>query len=123
VLERIADVPIHWSDPLVRRSRPLQLTADARPPRVGLPSELAAERGIVEGARVRVTQGRASIVLPAHVDPSLASNVVRVPAAHPLTAALGPMFGSVEVMAEPAGAGEAPAADAPRAAASRQPAH
>jgi NADH-quinone oxidoreductase subunit G len=52
VLERIADVPIHWSDPLVRRSRPLQLTADARPPRVGLPSELAAERGIVEGARV-----------------------------------------------------------------------
>jgi len=122
-LERIADVPIYATDALVRRATPLQLTADARPPRVGLPSELAAERGIVEGAMVRVTQGQASIVLPAHIDPSLASNVVRVAAGHPLTAALGPMFGTVEVIAEPAGPGDGPGADAPRSASSRQPAH
>ena len=39
-LERIADVPIYATDPIVRRAPALQLTADARPPRVGVPSEL-----------------------------------------------------------------------------------
>ena len=29
-LERVADVPIYFADPLVRRSPPLQQTADAR---------------------------------------------------------------------------------------------
>ena len=99
-LERIADVPIYASDAIVRRASSLQLTADARPPRVHVPSELAAERGIVDGASVRVTQGGASVVLRAHVDASLASNVLRVSAAHPLTAMLGPMFGAVEIALE-----------------------
>jgi NADH-quinone oxidoreductase subunit G len=115
-LERIADVPIHAADLLVRRSTPLQLTADARPPRVGVPSELAAERGIAEGARVRVTQGSASVVLAAHIDPSLASNVIRVAAGHPLTAALGPMFGRVEIAAEPTAADPGASDDAARSA-------
>ena len=48
-LERIADVPIYATDPIVRRAPSLQLTADARPPRRGVPSELAAELGIVDG--------------------------------------------------------------------------
>ncbi len=100
-LERIADVPIYAADAIVRRASALQLTADARLPRIGVPSELAAERGIVDGARVRVTQGGAAIVLEAHVDAALAANVLRVPASHPLTAALGPMFGSVELAIEP----------------------
>ncbi len=96
-LERIADVPIYSSDPVVRRAPALQFTADARPPVAGIPSELAAERGIVDGAPVRVSQGRASVVLPARIDASLAANVIRVAAAHPLTAQLGPMFGAVTV--------------------------
>ena len=68
---------------------------------VGIASELAAERGIVDGTPVRVSQGGAQVVLPARVDPSLAANVIRVAAAHPLTAALGPMFGTltIEVLA------------------------
>ena len=56
-----------------------------RPPVAGVPSELAAELGIVDGARVRVSQGGDSVVLPARVDPSLASNVSprrRGPSAH-----------------------------------------
>src|SRR4029079_17962673 len=56
-LERIADVPIYAVDPIVRRAPALQRTADARPPVVGVPSELAAERGIVDGTPVRVSQG------------------------------------------------------------------
>jgi NADH-quinone oxidoreductase subunit G len=100
-LERIADVPIYAIDAIVRRAPALQMTADAAPPAAGVPSELAAERGIVDGARVRITQGANSVVLPARVDPSLASNVIRVAAAHPLTAALGPMFGRIEIALEP----------------------
>jgi NADH-quinone oxidoreductase subunit G len=96
-LERIADVPIYSSDAIVRRAPALQLTADARPPVAGVPSELAAELGIVDGSLVRVHQGETSIVLPARVDPSLAANAIRVAAGHPLSAALGPMFGSLRI--------------------------
>ena len=99
-LERIADVPIYSTDSIVRRASSLQLTADARSPLVGVPSELAAERGIADGAAVRVTQGGRSVVLTARVDPSLASNVVRIAAGHPLTAGLGPMFGPLEIALE-----------------------
>ena len=96
-LERIADVPIYSSDPIVRRAPALQLTSDARRPVAGVPSELAAELGIVDGSLVRVHQGDVSIVLPARIDPSLAANVIRVAAGHPLTAALGPMFGTLRI--------------------------
>ena len=96
-LERISDVSLYAVDAVVRRASALQLTADARPPAVGIPSELAAERGIVDGMPVRISQGEGSVVLPARIDPSLASNAVRIPAGHPLTAALGPMFGVVGV--------------------------
>jgi NADH-quinone oxidoreductase subunit G len=106
-LERIADVPIYAVDPIVRRAPALQRTADARSPVVGIPSELAAERGIVDGTPVRVSQGGARVVLPARVDASLAANVIRVAAAHPLTAPLGPMFGALTIEALAAGEGGA----------------
>jgi NADH-quinone oxidoreductase subunit G len=99
-LERIADVPIYASDPIVRRAPALQRTVDARPPAVGVPSELAAERGIVDGARVRVTSAHGSVVLPARVDPSLAADVLRVAAAQAPTVALGPMNARLELVLE-----------------------
>jgi hypothetical protein len=43
-------------------------------------------------------------VLPARVDASLASNVLRVAAAHPLTVALGPMNARLDLAVERAGA-------------------
>jgi NADH-quinone oxidoreductase subunit G len=92
-LERIADVPIYGTDPLVRRAEPLQLTADAKPPVVGLPPALWREFG----GRVRVSQGGASAVLPAREDTTLAPNTVRIATAHPSTATLGGMFGAVTV--------------------------
>ena len=110
-LERIADVPIYATDAIVRRASALQMTADARPPTVGVPSELAAERGIVDGTLVRVSQGGASVVLPARIDASLASNVLRIATAHPLTSSLGAMFGDVHLSVEvEAGASETAAA-------------
>ena len=85
----------------------LQLTADARPPRLGVPSELAAELGIRDGMPVRVSQGQGSVVLEASIDPSLAANVLRVSAGHPLTAPLGAMFGPLTLALEREHAGVA----------------
>jgi NADH-quinone oxidoreductase subunit G len=99
-LERIADVPIYATDPIVRRAPALQLTTDARSPVAGIPNELAAERGIVDGTRVRLSSASGAVVLHARIDPSLAANVVRVPAAHPLTVPLGPMNGRLELAVE-----------------------
>jgi NADH-quinone oxidoreductase subunit G len=113
-LERIADVPIYAVDAIVRRASALQQTADARAPAVGVPSELAAELGIGDGTLVRVSRGGTAIVLPARVDASLASNVLRIAAAHPLTVALGAMSGPLALSVEPVaqGAGVAVAATA-----------
>jgi NADH-quinone oxidoreductase subunit G len=99
-LERTADVPIYATDPIVRRAPALQMTADARAPVAGIPSELAAERGIADGTLVRLTSTQGSVVLPARVDPALASNVLRVAAAHPLTAPLGAMNARLELAVE-----------------------
>jgi NADH-quinone oxidoreductase subunit G len=115
-LERIADVPIYAVDPIVRRAPALQRTADARSPAVGIPSELAAERGIVDGTPVRVSQGGARVVLPARVDASLAANVIRVAAGHSLTAALGPMFGTLTIDVVAVGDGGAATASSREAA-------
>ncbi|GAB4555816.1 MAG: NADH-quinone oxidoreductase subunit NuoG [Rhizobacter sp.] len=95
--ERIADVPIYATDSLVRRATSLQLTADARPPVVSLPTALWLLLGLSEGALVKVSQGDASAVLPAHPDATLASTAVRVPAGHLATASLGAMFGAITV--------------------------
>jgi NADH-quinone oxidoreductase subunit G len=97
--QRLSDVPIYSSDSLVRRATSLQLTADARPPVASLPAALWAQLGLQAGAKVRVTQGTGSVVLPAALDATLAQNVVRVPAGHPDTAALGAMFGPIAVAA------------------------
>ena len=96
-LERIADVPIYASDAIVRRAVPLQLTADAKAPMVGLPSTVWQRLGLSAGARVRVTQAAAAAVLPAREDATLASSAVRLAVGHASTAALGAMFGTMTV--------------------------
>lgn len=96
-LQRIADVPIYSTDALVRRAPALQATADAAPPVVGVSPALAGQLGITAGDELRVTQGGASAVLPARIEPALADRAVRVPAGHPLTATLGAMFGAIAI--------------------------
>ena len=96
-IERIADVPIYFSDPIVRRASALQATTDARPPRAYLPVDLGVKLGIQNGDLVKLTQGQGSAVLSALLSENLPGNVVRVAAAHELTSALGPMFGTIRV--------------------------
>ena len=98
-LQRVADVPIYFTDAIVRRAASLQLTNDARAPQAVLSAALAKELGIAAGETVRVMQGnaRASAKLVAAIDDSLPANVVRVAAGHATTASLGAMFGAITV--------------------------
>jgi NADH-quinone oxidoreductase subunit G len=93
-IERIADVPIYFADALARRSPPLQKTRDARPPRAWMNSRLLAKLGVAAGQPVLVN-GAAK--LTAALDDRLPDECVRIAAAHPATASVGPMFGVLEV--------------------------
>jgi NADH-quinone oxidoreductase subunit G len=96
-LQRLAEVPIYFADAIVRRSEPLQRTADAAQPQAGISPALAQRIGVKPGDKVRVSQGNGSVILEAAVHARLADNVVRVAAAHPSTAVLGAMFGPISV--------------------------
>jgi NADH-quinone oxidoreductase subunit G len=98
-LERIADVPIYATDPLVRRAPSLQKTGDARPPVARVNPATLAELHRAEGDTVRVSQGSGAATLQLQADAGVPLGCVRIAAAHPATSALGPMFGSVTVEA------------------------
>jgi len=91
-IQRIADVPIYFADPLVRRSPSLQKTRDARPPRAWMNSRLLARLGVAAGQPVLIN---ASVKLMCALDDRLPDECVRIAAAHPSTAAVGPMFGAL----------------------------
>jgi len=97
VLERVADVPIHFADPIARRAPSLQKTRDAAVPTARIAPATLAALGLAAGDRVRVAQGTASVELVAQADDGLAAGCVRVAAAHPSTAALGAMSGDLSV--------------------------
>jgi NADH-quinone oxidoreductase subunit G len=90
-IQRIADVPIYFADPLVRRSPPLQKTKDARAPRARMNGRLMEKLGISAGQPVRVN----GVKIDSARDDAVPDGCVRIAAAHPSTAALGPMFGAV----------------------------
>lgn len=96
-LTRVADVPIHTSDAIVRRSAVLKETFDGRIPQVVLPIQVAEKIGVQEGDDVVVKQGNGQVSLKAHIDRSLPEQVIRVAASHVATAALGDMFGAIAV--------------------------
>ena len=95
-LERVADVPIHFADPLVRRSLPLQLAADSSAPSARMNAAMLAKLGLAAGDRVKVGAGD-TVILAAHLETGLPDGVVRVAAAHAATLALGPMSGVLSV--------------------------
>jgi NADH-quinone oxidoreductase subunit G len=94
-IQRIGEVPIYQADAIVRRSVSLQQTQDAVAPVAAMPGALFGQLGLRAGDQVRITQGSGTAVLAAARDDRLPAGCIRVPAAHPLTAALGGMFGSV----------------------------
>ncbi|EXI77970.1 MAG: NADH-quinone oxidoreductase chain 3 [Candidatus Accumulibacter appositus] len=96
-LQRVAEVPIYSADLLARRAAALQKTHDALPPSARICSETLQALALSDGASVRVRQGNGEVVLTAKADPTVPAGCVRVAAAHVSTAALGEMFGAINV--------------------------
>ena len=96
-LQRIADVPIYFADPLVRRGEALQQTRDAESPSARMCASTLTQLGVVDGSQVRVKQGQGEALLSAKLDENVPAGCVRVAAGHASTAALGDMFGTINV--------------------------
>jgi NADH-quinone oxidoreductase subunit G len=96
-IQRIGEVPIYQTDPIVRRAESLQLTHDATVPVAWMSGLLLEKLGVNIGDKVELKQGDGEACLQAACDDNLPSNCVRLVSAHPLTAALGDMFGEITV--------------------------
>ncbi|HJX58478.1 MAG TPA: molybdopterin-dependent oxidoreductase, partial [Thiobacillus sp.] len=94
-LERVAEVPIYQTDAVVRRSPSLQKTQDAALPVARMHGRLIAKLGLEENGRVSVRQTASALTLKVQRDDLLPDTCVRIPSGHPLTAGLGPMFGTI----------------------------
>jgi len=98
-LERLADVPLYFVDPVVRRAAALQQMPAARPPTARASAATLARLGLAPGTLVRATQGTASVELACALDPRLADGVVRIAAGHAASAGLGAMIGPITLEA------------------------
>lgn len=96
-LQRIGEIPIYQADPIVRRAESLQSTHDAAPPKAWMATEMLENLGIAAGDQVKVKQGEESVQLEAACDEKLPANCVRIACAHPMTVALGALFGEIWV--------------------------
>lgn len=94
-LQRIADVPIYFADPLVRRGAALQRTSDAAEPAAYMNQALLEKIAVNPGESVRIRQDNGEAVLTAALEQSLPAGCVRIAAAHEKTSMLGEMFGSL----------------------------
>jgi len=96
-VERVADVPIYFADPLVRRAESLQQTRAARPPKARVHRTLLDSLGLAEGGQIRIRQGRGEAVVAAIVDQEVPPGVIRLSAAHASTCGLPAWSGAVSV--------------------------
>lgn len=96
-LQRVADIPIHFADPLVRRSVPLQATKDSEAPVARMNSSTLKAVGLdgVEQVVVRSAHGQATVGVM--VDDGVATGCVRLAGAHSSTWGLGSLGGEVSV--------------------------
>ena len=114
-LERVADVPIYFADPLVRRSAPLQATRDGALPRARLNGRALAALGLSSGDTVAVSMDEMPhdepCMLVSQLDERVADGCVAIATAHPVTSCLPSLFGGVRI-AKVASAPAGTAADA-----------
>lgn len=96
-IQRIGEVPIYQTDPIVRRAESLQATHDAALPKAWMATSMLENLGVIAGDQVKVTQGDEFIRLEVAHDEKLPDNCVRIAGAHPKTVALGALFGEILV--------------------------
>lgn len=94
-LWRIGETPIYATDPLVRRSPPLQETTWAGPASATLHPTTAEALGLQSGSRVTVQQQGNKVELPLILDDTVAQGCVWIPAGIAETAPLGQRIGLV----------------------------
>ncbi len=95
--ERVADVPIYFTDPLVRRAPSLQKTRDATAPVARINAATLAGLKLADGAAARVRQAGGEAMMKVALDATVPDGCIRVAAGHPATSTLGPMFGPIGV--------------------------
>ncbi len=96
-LQRIGEVPQYESDPIVRRSMPLQKTKYNIKPMARMCAAQLADLALQEGDQVLVKQDKGSAVLTVKLDNHVAKGCVRVAAAHEDTIGLGDLMGDISV--------------------------
>jgi NADH-quinone oxidoreductase subunit G len=101
-LQRIAEVPLYSSDPLVRRSPPLQKTRDADVPVAWVNAATFAQLNLGAGDFLRVNGQAGEATVPVALDERLPDGCVRLAAARAEVAALGAMSGAVTAERVPA---------------------
>ncbi|TJZ75637.1 NADH-quinone oxidoreductase subunit NuoG [Chitiniphilus eburneus] len=94
---RLGEVPIYQADMLTRRAPALQATVDGAAAELKANGVTLARLGLTIGGKAVIRQGQGDAQLVVALDAGLADDVVRVPANHPLTRALGAFVGPVEV--------------------------
>ncbi len=94
---RSGETPIYATDPIVRRSQPLQKSADGKQAFVSMAQSELTRMELAEGDTVTVKQAKGSASLPVKVDDGVPAGSVWVPAGLPQTQSLGELFAAVEV--------------------------
>ena len=96
-IARIAPVPMHAVDALVRRSKPLQATKDAEFRGVGLSPATIERLGLMEGEPAVVRQNGGSVTLAVVSDSRIPDNCAYLPAGVPATVALDTGSGTIVI--------------------------
>ena len=92
---RLGHVEMYASDPLVRRAKALQaMIAEAT---VTLNPQDADHLGVVEGDKVTVQQGNASVTLPVRLDNSIIIGCAGLPSGTDISNQLGAAYGFIQI--------------------------
>jgi len=96
-LVRAGETPIYATDPIVRRSQPLQKSVDGKQAFASMHRAEMQKRLLSEGDTISISQNGSSVTLPVKLDDDVPEGCVWVPAGLPQTSALGEVFGAIEV--------------------------
>ncbi|MFK7852776.1 MAG: NADH-quinone oxidoreductase subunit NuoG [Granulosicoccus sp.] len=96
-LLRAGETPIYATDPIVRRSQPLQKSVDGKQAFASMPHSEMQKRSLSEGDTISVSQNGSTVSLPLKLDNDVPEGCVWVPSGLAQTSALGEVFGEIEV--------------------------
>jgi len=94
---RAGESPIYSTDPIVRRSQPLQKSLDGKQAFASMAASQLEKLSLKDGDSVNVKQNGTAVLLPCRTDNDVPDGCVWVPTGLPETQALGSLFGEIEV--------------------------